>query len=204
MVITEGYANNTASELLVKEGLKPESSGDSACLQYTENRLEQFWYAIHVRSRHEFSVMERLTKAGLEAFLPVVEKLSRWKDRKKLVNFPLFAGYLFVHITKNYDTMLSVLKTNGVVRFIGLVPGEPEPIPEDQIISLQRVIENKESLDPYPYLKEGQRVRIKKGALTGVEGLLAKRAGQHMLVLSVDLLQQGVSLKIDASDVETL
>lgn len=203
MVTTEDYIT-AESGSTVKEVLNPAHSGDIASFQNTENKLDLFWYAIHVRSRHEFSVLERLTKAGIEAFLPVVEKLSRWKDRKKLVSFPLFAGYLFVHIGKNNEAMHAVLKTTGVVRFIGIIPGEPESIPEDQIISLQKVVENKESLDPYPYLKEGQRVRIKKGALTGVEGLLVQRKGQHILVLSVDLLQQGVSLKIDASDVESI
>ncbi len=166
--------------------------------------LEYYWYAVHVRSRHEFKVLGRLTKAGIDAFLPVVERLNKWKDRKKLVSFPLFPGYLFVHIHKIYDTMLAVLKTPGVVRFIGIIPGEPEPVPEEQIISLKKLIENKEALDPYPYLKEGQRVRIKKGPLAGASGILVKRAEQHILVLSVDILQQGVSIKIDASDVESI
>ncbi len=163
-----------------------------------------YWYAIHVRSRHEFKVLDRLTKAGIDAFLPVVERLNKWKDRKKLINFPLFPGYLFVHIHKIYDTMLAILKTPGVVRFIGIIPGEPEPVPDDQIISLKRLVESKESIDPYPYLKEGQRVRIKRGPLRGVEGILIERPGQHLLVLSVDILRQGVSIKIDASDVESI
>ncbi|TAL25371.1 MAG: UpxY family transcription antiterminator [Nitrospirae bacterium] len=160
------------------------------------------WYAVHVRSRHEFSVIERLTKSGIEAFLPVVERVNRWKDRKRLVTFPLFPGYLFVHINKTYHNMLAVLKIQGVVRFLETVPGEPEPVPEDQVTFLKRLVENKEALDPYPYLKEGQIVRIKRGALTGVEGILVERTGQHILVLSVDILRQGVSLKIDASEVE--
>jgi len=160
------------------------------------------WYAVHVRSRHEFKILERLTNSNIEAFLPVVERLSRRKDRKKLLNFPLFPGYLFVHIKKNPEEKLLVLKTPGVVRFIGIIPGEPEPVPDEQIISLKKLVENKESIDPYPYLKEGQKVRIKKGPLAGVEGILTERAGQHLLVLSVDILRQGLSLKIDASDVE--
>jgi len=160
------------------------------------------WYAVYVRSRHEFKIFNRLTESGIETFLPVVERLSRWKDRKKLVSFPLFAGYLFVHISKDYNDILSVLKTHGVVRFLGIVPGEPEPVPDEQIAYLKKLVESKESLDPYPYLKEGQSVRIKRGPLTGVEGILVERAGKHLLVLSVDILRQGVSLKIEASEVE--
>lgn len=163
---------------------------------------EYYWYAVHVRSRHEFKVLDRLTKAGIDTFLPVVERLNRWKDRKKLVKFPIFPGYLFVHIRKIHEEILTVLKTPGVVRFIGIIPGEPEPVPEKQIISLKKLVESKETLDPYPYLKEGQKVRIKKGPLAGVEGILVEKAGQHSLVLSVDILRQGVSIKIDTSDVE--
>ena len=165
---------------------------------------QQSWYAVHVKSRHEFKVVERLKKSGVETFLPAVERLSRWKDRKKLINFPLFPGYIFVHMNKIYEAMLSVLKTKGVVRFLGIVPSEPEPVAEDQIISLKKLVESKETLDPYPYLKEGQRGRIKMGPLAGVEGILAERKGQHLLVLSVDILRQGVSLKIDALEVEAV
>jgi transcription antitermination factor NusG len=160
------------------------------------------WYAIHVRSRHEFQISERLTKAGIDAFLPVVERLRRWKDRKKLTNFPLFPGYLFVCIEKSPQSRLTVLKTNGVVRFLGMVPGEPETVPDEQIISLKKLAENKTFLEPYPYLKEGHRVKIKRGPLYGVEGILVKRYGQHLLVISVDMLQKGTLLKIDALEVE--
>lgn len=160
------------------------------------------WYAVHIRSRHEFKVLERLTIAGIEAFLPAAERLRRWKDRKKLVEFPLFPGYLFVHIEKNRQQILSVLKTNGVVRFLGNVPGEPEQVPDDQINSLKKIVEAKTELDPYPYLKEGQRVRIKGGPLAGVEGMLVEKAGRHTLVISVDILRQSTSLTIEASAVE--
>jgi transcription antitermination factor NusG len=172
-------------------------------MEFTES-ASLYWYAIHVRSRHEFKVLDRLTKAGIDAFLPVVERLNRWKDRKKLIDFPLFPGYLFVHIRKMYEDMMTVLKTHGVVRFISLIPGEPEPVPDDQIMSLKIVLENKETVDPYPYLKEGQRVKIKKGPLAGAFGILVKKAEQHLFILSVDILRQGLSVKIDASDVESL
>ncbi|MBI5026299.1 MAG: hypothetical protein HZC12_06150 [Nitrospirae bacterium] len=99
---------------------------------------------------------------------------------------------------------MSVLKIKGVVRLLSSEPGEPEPIPDEQIISLKRLLESKEALDPYPYLKEGQRVRIKNGPLAGVEGILVEKLGQHMLVLSVDILRQGVAVKIEASNVETV
>jgi transcription antitermination factor NusG len=155
-----------------------------------------------VKSRHEFKVLERLAGAGIEAFLPSVKRLRKWKDRNKTVSFPLFPGYLFVHITAGSQQRLDVLKTKGVVRFLGIMPGEPEPVPEEQIISLKRLVDNDIPLDPYPYLKEGQRVRIKKGPLAGIEEVLVEKKGLHMLVLSVDIIQQGAALKIYASEVD--
>jgi transcription antitermination factor NusG len=98
--------------------------------------------------------------------------------------------------------MLSVLKIPGVVRFLGIIPGEPQPVPEEQIVSLRKLVESKKDIDPYPYLKEGEMVRVKSGPLAGVEGVLVEKYGQHMLVLSVDVLQQGAAVKIAASDVE--
>ncbi|KJU81369.1 transcription antitermination protein NusG [Candidatus Magnetobacterium bavaricum] len=161
------------------------------------------WYVIHVRSRHEFKVYERLSKVGVVVFLATVERLQKWKGRKKKLSFPLFPGYLFVNIHKTHEEMLAVLHTYGVVRFLSTAPGEPEPVHEGQIVSLKRLVDSKEAIDPYPYLKKGQRVRIKKGPLTGVEGFLVEREGYHILILSIDMLCKGVSLKIDVSDVES-
>jgi transcription antitermination factor NusG len=166
--------------------------------------LEPQWFAVNVRSRHEFQVFERLTMKGVEAFLPTIEKLRRWKDRKKMVSFPLFPGYLFVHIPKRAQEVFNVLKVKGIVNLLSASPGEPLPIPDEQITSLKIAVENSEELDPYPYLKEGQTVRIKEGPMKGVEGKLIEKPGRHMLVLSVDVLSQGVALRIDASEVETI
>ncbi|MBF0343562.1 MAG: UpxY family transcription antiterminator [Nitrospirae bacterium] len=164
------------------------------------NRL--MWFVVHVRNRHEFTVRDKLAKTGVDVFLATVERLQRWKDRKKMINFPLFPGYLFVNIHKTNEEILSVLKTYGVIKFLSMTIGEPEPVPEDQVMSLKKLVESKASIDPYPYFKEGQSVRIKKGPLSGVEGIIEKKKGYHILILSIDILQQGVSIKIDASDVE--
>lgn len=166
--------------------------------------ISRYWFAVHVRSRHEFQVYDMLSYAGIESFLPAVERLSRWKDRNKLIRFPLFPGYLFVRISQSHHDRLAVLKTKGVVRFLGAVPGEPERVPDEQIEALKKVIETKIGLDPHPYLREGQRVRIKRGPLSGLEGLLVEKAGQHKLVLSVDILSQSTAVTIQATDVESV
>lgn len=162
------------------------------------------WYAVHIKSRHEFQVNDRLRLKGIEVFLPTIERLRKWKDRKKLITFALFPGYLFVHTTRESHNLLSVLKVPGVVRLLCTIPGQPDPIPDEQIESLKRLVANKEELDPYPYLNEGQRVRIKKGPLAGVEGILVEKLDKHILVLSVDVLRQGVALTITATDVERI
>ena len=164
--------------------------------------LKLRWYAIHVRSRHEFQIFDRLKLKGIEAFLPTVEKLRKWKDRKKLVTFPLFPGYLFVRITEDARNMLEVLKIKGVVNMICTLPHKPAPIPDEQITMLKKLVENSEDLDPYPYLTEGQNVRIIKGPMAGIEGILVEKLDKHFLVLSVDVLRQGVALTLNAADVE--
>ncbi|MGQ9843434.1 MAG: UpxY family transcription antiterminator [Spirochaetota bacterium] len=154
------------------------------------------WYAVHVRSRHEFMVTSSLVKKNVETFLPTVEKLRQWKDRKKTIAFPLFPGYLFVHIPPQSDDILNVLKTRGVVRILG--NGSVTPIPDEQIESLKRLVDTKEPIDTYPYLREGQNVRVVSGPLTGATGILVKKESNHMLVLSIDILQKGVCVKINA------
>lgn len=164
---------------------------------------DYYWYALYVKSRHEFSVLDRLSRAGIETFLPSVERLSRWKDRKKLIQHPLFPGYLFIHIRRTHQDIMTVLKTPGVLRFIGFEPRNPEVIPDEQIYSLRRLIESREKVDPYPYIKEGQRVSVKRGPLTGATGILIKKEDRHIFVVSIDILKRSVAVKIDASDVGT-
>jgi transcription antitermination factor NusG len=163
------------------------------------------WYAVQVMSRHEFKVFDRLAGAGVVTFLPSCERLSKWKDRNKRIRTPLFPGYLFVRInTGEPHARLAVLKTMGVARILGSIAGEPEPVPEEQILSLKKIVDAGVALEPHPYLQEGRRVRIAKGPLTGVEGVLARKSGSCHFVLSVDILRQSTAVKIDADDVEAL
>lgn len=162
------------------------------------------WYAVHVRSRHEYKIEKDLLQKGVEVFLPLVNLRRKWTDRTKLVSFPLFPGYIFVHIDENSTHKKTVLQSPGVTRYVCMCPGEPTPVPETQIDSLKRAIETGAPLDPYPYLKEGRRVRIRRGPLAGIEGILVKKEENSLLVLSVDILQQGAALKIEAGEVEAV
>ena len=162
--------------------------------------MEPGWYAIYTKSRHEKKVADDLARKGIEVFLPLRKILSQWKDRRKEVQIPLFSGYVFVQISAN--ERLIVLQTPGVVHFVGRNENLAEPIPVDQIQSIQKLVDSGLRYDPYPYLKEGMHVTIKRGPMKGVEGILIGKRKKHMLVLSVDLIQQSAALQVDISDTD--
>jgi len=163
--------------------------------------FEPKWYAIHTRSRHEQKVKAQFEKKNIVHFLPLYQRLSYWKDRKKLMNFPLFPGYIFGYFPLKDRT--EILTTVGVVRIIGFQRG-PIPVPEEQISALQQVVTSGLKYDPIPYFKKGQRVRIKRGPLAGVEGILLEKKKKFRFVISVDLICQSAALEIDSADVEPI
>ena len=159
---------------------------------------EPAWYAVWTRSRHEQVVREQLERKGLEAFLPTVTKWSRWKDRKKKIDWPLFPGYCFARF--NPDERLPVLKCSGVVSIVSF-DGEIIPIPEHEIDGIRRLIETDLQFDPCPLIREGMMVEVTHGPLKGVFGRLVRKGAHARLVLSVDLIGQAVSVEVDAADV---
>jgi transcription termination/antitermination protein NusG len=165
------------------------------------NEIEPSWYAVYTRSRHEKSVATKLEEKRIEVFLPMRNVLRRWKDRRKEVAMPLFSGYLFVRMP--FSQRLPVLQTPGVVQILS-EGAKPVPIPEEQILSIQKLVESGLAYDPYPYLKEGTFVKVVRGPLQGVEGILLEKRKRHMLVLSVDLIQQSAALQVDISDTDVV
>ena len=162
------------------------------------------WYAVYTQPNHEYKVNDRLIKKKIETFLPLIERWSQRKDRRKRIHLPLFPGYLFVRSLMDPYSHLEILKTEGVVRILES-DGKPVPIPEVQILGIQTLIRNGVPIMPCAYLKEGMKVRVVNGPLRGIEGILLKAQSQkHRLVLSVDILQQSVSVEIDELDVEPL
>ncbi|MDA2923255.1 UpxY family transcription antiterminator [Acidobacteria bacterium AH-259-L09] len=160
------------------------------------------WYAIHTRSRHEKVVAEQLWQKQIECFLPLREVISRWKDRRKKVQFPLFPGYLFAHVLIQ-DRRLDILKVPSAVRIIGF-DGEPAPIPNEQIQAVKKLVFGTLPYDPYPYIVEGDRVEIIRGSLAGLRGILIEKKGTYRFILSVDLIRQAVACEVDACDVEKI
>src|SRR5580704_3035621 len=159
-------------------------SWDSVAAPVLETGTEPIapnWYALHTRARHEKVVAQRLQESGVTAFLPLVTEIRRWSDRKKSVELPLFGCYVFVRLVPNSEERLRVLRIDSVLNFVG-IRGQGTPIPDPQIDAVRTLIEENLPWSTHPFLKIGQRVRIRSGALNGLEGILVARNGDRTLV----------------------
>jgi len=159
------------------------------------------WHALWTRSRHEKRVREQLEQKAIEVFLPTVSRWSRWKDRKKQIEWPLFPGYCFARFAP--AARHAVLTCDGVVHIVG-TGGVPSPIPPEEIDSLRRLVESELAYDPCPLVKIGETVKVVSGPLKGVVGRLQKKGARARLQLSVELVGQAVSVEIDAADARPL
>jgi len=157
------------------------------------------WWAVYTRHQHEKMAAEMMTTKGLEVFLPLYASVRRWKDRRKLLSLPLFPGYVFVRGTA--AGRLQVLTTPGVHMILSQ-GDQAATIPEEQIQAIRRTVEGNYRVEPHPFLKCGQRVRVKCGSLSGIEGILVRKKSVFRLILSVQMLAQSVAVEIDAADVE--
>jgi len=157
------------------------------------------WWAVYTKHQHEKSVAEMLSGKGFEVFLPLHESMRRWKDRQKLLSLPLFPCYVFVRGL--LSRRLQVVTTPGI--HMVLSKGEQiEVIPENEIDAIRRAVLGSYRIEPHPFLKVGERVRVTRGSLEGVEGILVRKKNLYRLVLSVDMLAQSVGVEFAASDVE--
>src|SRR5690242_3908148 len=146
---------------------------------------EIHWFALWTRSRHEQVVREQLEQKQIEAFLPTITRWSRWKDRKKKIDWPLFPGYCFARFDP--DDTLPILKSTGVVNIVSF-EGKPAPIPDFEIDSIRTLLGSDLQFDPCPLIHEGQMVEVVHGPLKGVVGRLMRKDVHHArLVLSVNL-----------------
>jgi transcription antitermination factor NusG len=162
---------------------------------------EPSWYAVSTRSRQEKTAAAMLDGLGINYFLPLIEEERRWSDRRKMVAVPLFPGYLFVQIVKTAELQLGVRKIPGVVDFVGNNRG-PLPVPKHEVESVRALLSRGTRCSPHPFLQAGDRVRVVGGALAGIEGTFVRSGAESVLVLSVELIQRSVSVKVPSSEVE--
>ena len=169
---------------------------DSAVSPIAENpcNLEPQWFALRVKSRCEKVVAAGVRNKGFDEFLPVHRGQRQWSDRVRSVELPLFPGYVFCRLHPQHR--LPVLTIPGVLHFVGTAKG-PTPIEDAEIAAIQKAIRSGVATEPWPFLVVGQRVRIKDGPLTGLEGILAGNSKQQRLIVSVAILQRSVAVAIE-------
>ena len=159
------------------------------------------WYALRTKSRHEKVAEEYLRGRGVEVFLPLYKSRRLWSDRVKIVDLPLFDGYLFSKFAAQQSV---VARSAPGVLYVVSQGDAPAPVPESEIEAVRRVLEKGLVASPTPYLREGMRVRIRGAAFEGMEGRLEKVKSQFRLVLSIHLLQRSVAFEVDPEMVEAL
>ncbi|HEY4740052.1 MAG: UpxY family transcription antiterminator [Candidatus Acidiferrales bacterium] len=159
----------------------------------------QAWHALYTRHQHEKVVDRILRNKGFETFLPLCATLSQWKDRAKLVHQPLFPCYVFVRAEKSQ--WMNILVTPGV-QMIVPCGDAPAVVPEEEIRAVHRLLQNSEFVEPHPFLKFGDRVRVRSGPLVGVEGFLVRKKNLYRLVVCIEILGKAASIEIDAVLIE--
>ena len=160
------------------------------------------WCALYTRSRHEKSIAAELQKKSVEAFLPLQAIRRKWSDRTVTVEEPLFKSYLFVKT--DFLGSREVLKTKGAVTFVN-ASGYPVPIQESVIGSLKAAVQSGVPLEPFPYIREGDRVYVRAGIFRGMEGFVIRKNDRKCrVVISIDALRASASLEVDAALVENL
>jgi len=159
------------------------------------------WYALYVRSRHEKVVETGLRGKGYPAFSPFYWTKRKRVDRVAEVHVPLFPGYVFCHFDSG--KRLPILTTPGIVGVVG--PGNrPEPVEEHEIASIRTIALSGRSVQPWPFLRRGQRIRLQAGPLVGAEGIFLCVKNEYHLVVSITLLQRAVAVVIERDHVAPL
>jgi transcription antitermination factor NusG len=177
------------------------SSARCAAIEMNDSVAEPGeWYAVQTRYRAERKVTARLRQKGLETFLPLLEQIHRWSDRQQRVEIPLFSGYTFVRLGTLSQARQQLLRTEGVIGLICFA-GLASPVPAKQISDLQRLLATKTLCCLHPFLKVGQRVRIRGGCLDGLEGILEKK-GEKNLVIAIDCIQRAVAIRVEGYQME--
>jgi transcription termination/antitermination protein NusG len=167
----------------------------------SQEARELNWFAVHARTRFEKKIVCEFEEKGIETFLPLFSSKHKWSDRQSVVHQPLFPGYVFVRISAVQNERVSVLRTIGVMNFVG-ARGVGTPIPDCEIRSVRTLLEQRLPFQLYPFLSVGQRVRILGGCLDGIGGILTAINGSQSLVVSVQLIQRSIALQISGYQVE--
>jgi transcription antitermination factor NusG len=162
---------------------------------------ERKWYAVFTVPQNEKSAMKQLELREVEAFLPTYETFKIWKNRQRVKTIlPLFPTYLFVNIEKNQRS--KVLQSPGVIQIVGSARQDAS-IAVSEIEFLRSSVQGR-SVEPYRELVLGKMVRIKRGSLEGVEGVLVRKGNGLRFVLNIKLINQFAAIEVGAEDLEKI
>jgi transcription antitermination factor NusG len=159
------------------------------------------WYAVYTRHQHEKTVARILTVKGFETFLPLYQVARRWQDRVKLLSLPLFPCYVF--LKAGLERRLDVVTVPGIHAFV-LSAGRPASVSAVEIDAIRRGLESGAYVEPHPFVKSGDWVRVKSGPLEGIQGILVRKKSLYRLVLSVEMLGKAAAVEVDVAQVERL
>jgi transcription antitermination factor NusG len=163
--------------------------------------MQRAWFAIETWPRYEKKIANQLATKAVEVFFPLQRQLRQWSDRRRTVDVPLFPNYVFVRISEDLASRLPVLRTDGVRKFVG-TGYIGTPIPEAEINSIRALLQEGAPLHAHPYLRAGQRVRIRGGSLDGIEGVLSADGDGVSVVVSIELIQRSLAVKLRGYQVE--
>jgi transcription antitermination factor NusG len=167
-----------------------------------DNQLAQKWFAVYTSPRHEKRVSHYMGLREIEHYLPQYQMQRKWKNGLNVtLDLPLFPGYLFVRICQS--ERVRVLQVPGVLSIVGGTGGHPASMPEAEINTLRSGLPLRNA-EPHPLLTVGQRVRIRSGALAGMEGLMVRRKNSLRVVLTMELIQRSVAVEVDETELEIL
>lgn len=165
------------------------------------------WFVIYTRSRAEKVVEKQLNRFGIDTFLPQILKTSQRRDRVASYLTPLFPSYLFASLPLTGDVFAIALGVGGVVNFLrerGIPNAPPAPVPDNEINSLKLLVSNGCVLQHQKYIRAGDLVRVIEGPLEGCVGVVIKRSGKTLLVVSINLMRRSVAVTLEDLWVEKL
>ena len=180
----------------------PQQRNELDVTREIEEPIKTDWFAVYTTSRHEKRVAEHFGRRAIEHYLPIYRSKRRWKDGSRVtLDLPLFPGYIFARIRRN--ERVRVLEVPGVLWIVGKSGTEPTPLPEFEIETLRAALDPL-SVEPYPMLAVGQRVRIRTGALAGIEGIVVRRKNSFRVVITLELIMQSIAVEVSADDLEPI
>jgi transcription antitermination factor NusG len=194
MILSTTHSVKRAREQVVSWSNSMSSPSAAAASSLGSKACADLWYAVRVRSRFEFVTAEALRERGYEEFLPAYRSKRYWSDRVKEIDMPLFPGYVFCRF--DAADPYRVLNSPGVVHIVS-AGKRPLPVEENEVVHIQAICRSGLPVQPWPFLRVGRRIRLERGPLAGLEGIVLEMKAACRIVASLTILQRSVAAEIE-------